>query len=157
MFRDCVLRMASHYPLFQAVDRALEGNGLKIMILLRLSPLIPYNALDYLSGLTSISLLHYSLGLLAVLPGVIAFCFLGATASSLTNASSQNQTTKTVTLVLGVFFALAGVFAASYYSKIELDKILEEEREGDIRTSLAGNNTSGSPGNETTVQVSDVV
>jgi uncharacterized membrane protein YdjX (TVP38/TMEM64 family) len=43
LFRDFVLRLASHYPIFQAVDRALEANGLKIMILLRLSPLIPYN------------------------------------------------------------------------------------------------------------------
>jgi len=125
--------MASKYKLFQAIDRALEGNGLKIMILLRLSPLVPYNALDYLSGLTSISLWHYSVALVAILPGIIVFCFLGATASSITAGGDdeQNATVKNVTLVLGVFFACIGVAAASYYSKLELDKILVDEEQTD--------------------------
>jgi uncharacterized membrane protein YdjX (TVP38/TMEM64 family) len=114
--------MASRYKIFQAIDKALEGNGLKIMILLRLSPLIPYTALDYLSGLTSISLSAYSLALVAILPGTIVFCFLGATASSITSGG-DNETVKTVSLVLGVTFALLGVFVASYYSKLELDKV----------------------------------
>jgi uncharacterized membrane protein YdjX (TVP38/TMEM64 family) len=114
--------MASKYKLFQAIDRALEGNGLKIMVLLRLSPLVPYNALDYLSGLTSISLVSYSIALLAILPGIVVFCFLGATASSITSGG-DNKTVKNVTLVLGVIFAFIGVFAASYYSKLELDKV----------------------------------
>jgi uncharacterized membrane protein YdjX (TVP38/TMEM64 family) len=108
--------------MFQAIDRALEGNGLKIMILLRLSPLIPYTALDYLSGLTSISFWAYSLALVAILPGTIVFCFLGATASSMTSGGN-NGTVKTVSLVLGVSFALVGVLVASYYSKMELDKV----------------------------------
>ena len=122
LFRHCVQRMASRYNTFRAIDRALEGNGLKIMILLRLSPLIPYTALDYLSGLTSISFWVYSLALVAILPGTIVFCFLGATASSMTSGG-DNETVKTVSLVLGVVFALVGFLAASYYSKVELDKV----------------------------------
>jgi membrane protein DedA with SNARE-associated domain len=122
LFRDCVQRMASKYNLFRAIDRALEGNGLKIMILLRLSPLIPYTALDYLSGLTSISFWVYSLALVAILPGTVMFCFLGATASSITSGG-DNATVKTVSLVLGVAFALVGFLVASYYSKVELDKV----------------------------------
>lgn len=114
--------MASRYKIFTAIDRALEGNGLKIMILLRLSPLVPYTALDYLSGLTSISLWAYSVALVAILPGTIVFCFLGATASSITSGG-ENETVKTVTLILGVTFALLGVCVASYYSKKELDKV----------------------------------
>lgn len=54
LFREPVQRLALHYPIFRAIDRALESNGFKIMLLLRLSPLIPYNALDYISGITSI-------------------------------------------------------------------------------------------------------
>lgn len=108
--------------MFQAIDRALENNGLKIMILLRLSPLIPYTALDYLSGLTSISFWVYMLALVAILPGTIVFCFMGASASSITSGGDDG-TTKTVSLVLGVMFALVGVLVASYYSKMELDKV----------------------------------
>lgn len=126
LFRDCVVRLAASYPIFQAVDRALQGNGLKIMILLRLSPLIPYNALDYMSGITSISLWAYSLALFAILPGVLMFTFIGATASSLidgTKEASENRAVRTFSIVFGVTFAILGVSVASYYSKLELDKV----------------------------------
>jgi len=129
LFREPVLRLASHYPLFCAIDRALEGNGFKIMLLLRLSPLIPYNALDYMSGITSISVRHYSLALLGLLPGAITMCYIGATASSLAAGAdtSKNKGLRTAVLILGLFFALAGAAVASYYSKIELDKILHHQ------------------------------
>ena len=132
LFRAPVLRLAQHYPVFRAVDRALRGNGFRIMLLLRLSPLIPYNALDYLSGVTSISLAHYSLALLGLLPGTIAFCYVGATASSLAagaEKASASGSFRTAVLVLGLLFALAGAALASYYSKLELDKILLEQQQ----------------------------
>jgi uncharacterized membrane protein YdjX (TVP38/TMEM64 family) len=118
--------MAARYPMFQAIDRALQGNGLKIMILLRLSPLIPYNALDYISGITSIPLWAYSAALLALLPGVIMFTFIGATASSLTAGArdaSEGKAVRIFSVVFGTIFAILGVSVASYYSKIELDKV----------------------------------
>jgi uncharacterized membrane protein YdjX (TVP38/TMEM64 family) len=107
----------------------LEGNGFKIMILLRLSPLIPYNALDYISGITSISIAQYSLALIGIIPGTITFCYIGATASTFSDgaaSASSNGTLHTTILILGVLFALAGAAVASYYSKLELDKIMAE-------------------------------
>jgi uncharacterized membrane protein YdjX (TVP38/TMEM64 family) len=107
---------------------ALEGNGLKIMILLRLSPLIPYNALDYISGVTSISLRDYALALIALLPGAFMICFVGASASSVTDTTSdESKTVKIITIVTGVLFGGMGVFAASYYSKQELDLVRRKE------------------------------
>lgn len=99
------------------------------MILLRLSPLIPYNALDYISGITSISIRQYSLALIGIIPGTITFCYIGATASTFTDgttSASSNNTLHRTILILGVLFALAGAAVASYYSKIELDKIMTE-------------------------------
>ena len=90
---------------------ALQTNGLKIMILLRLSPLIPYNALDYMSGITAIPLWAYSLALIGLLPGTISLCIIGASASSITDGSaSENKVLQIVTVVAGVFFAASGVF-----------------------------------------------
>ena len=102
------------------------------MLLLRLSPLIPFNALDYISGITSISIRDYSLALLGVLPGTVTFCYLGATASTV----AEEGPLHTIILVLGVLFALAGAGVASYYSKVELDAILENNEQ---RTDLVGN------------------
>lgn len=95
------------------------------MLLLRLSPLIPFNALDYISGVTSISFRDYALALFAILPGTIMFCMVGATASSLTDtdSSSESQLARRVSLVGGLLFAVIGVSVASYYSKQELDKV----------------------------------
>jgi uncharacterized membrane protein YdjX (TVP38/TMEM64 family) len=112
----------------------MQRNGLRIMILLRLSPLIPFNALDYCSGATAISLLDYSLALLAMIPGVFVFCSVGATASSLvdiaqhdgsaeTDKPDGNRALQTCTLVVGIIFALAGIIVASYYAKEELNKV----------------------------------
>ena len=132
LFREPVLRLANHYPIFRAIDRALEGNGFKIMLLLRLSPLIPYNALDYISGITSISVQHYSLALMGLLPGAVVMCYIGATASSLADgadAASENKTLRSAVLILGLVFAFAGAAVASYYSKIELDKILSRQQQ----------------------------
>ena len=106
------------------------------MLLLRLSPLIPYNALDYISGVTSISVSHYCLALVGLLPGTVTLCYIGATASSLadgTSAASENKGLRTTILVLGLLFAVAGGAVASYYSKIELDKILQQESEQQLQ------------------------
>jgi uncharacterized membrane protein YdjX (TVP38/TMEM64 family) len=94
------------------------------MILLRLSPLIPYNALDYMSGVTAIPLWAYSAALIGILPGTVMFCFVGASASSLADSGdSGNQTVKIITIAFGVTFAIIGVYVASYYSKLELDRV----------------------------------
>jgi hypothetical protein len=96
------------------------------MILLRLSPLIPYNALDYISGVTSIPLWDYSLALIGILPGTILFCFVGATASSLADGSldaSGHRGLRLFALGFGLVSAFAGAYSASYYSKLELDKV----------------------------------
>jgi len=128
LFRDCVLQLAFSYPVFQAVERALETNGLKIMILLRLSPLIPFNALDYISGITSISLRDYVIALVAILPGAFVLCFAGASASSLSDRTSSTSTgVKIMTIVSGLLFGGYGVYLVSYYSKMELDRILNAE------------------------------
>lgn len=102
------------------------------MLLLRLSPLIPYNALDYISGITSISIKDYSLALTGLLPGAFTLCYVGATASSLaegTSKASEDKGLRTAIMVFGLFFAFAGFFVASYYSKIELDRILNQDED----------------------------
>jgi hypothetical protein len=94
------------------------------MVLLRLSPLIPYNALDYMSGITAIPLWAYTVALIGLLPGTVSLCIVGASASSLTDTSSaENLTLKIVTIVLGVVFAAGGIFLVSYYSQRELERV----------------------------------
>ena len=57
---------------FAAIDRAIGDEGLKITVLLRLSPVFPFNALNYGLGLTNVKLRDYVIAHLAMLPGT--FC-----------------------------------------------------------------------------------
>ena len=63
---------------FKAIDRAIGKNSLKVVTLLRLSPLLPLALSNYLYGLTSVDLPSYVLGSWAgMLPGTIAYVAAG--------------------------------------------------------------------------------
>jgi len=136
ILRDWVENLTHKYPIFEAIDAALKEKGFRIMALLRLSPIIPFNALNYISGVTAISLAAYSWAIIAILPGTILYVFLGATAGSLVDSSqrSDNETITIVTIIIGAIFGILGVFAVSYYAKQELNTILQ--RQEDERNSL---------------------
>jgi uncharacterized membrane protein YdjX (TVP38/TMEM64 family) len=73
-----VLEWAKGNKKFAAIDSAIGQEGLKVVILLRLSPLLPLAASNYLYGLTSVSLKDYALGSwLGMLPGTIAYVSFG--------------------------------------------------------------------------------
>ena len=54
-------RLAGH-PAIGAIDRAIGGQGLRIVLLLRLCSLLPYDLMSYALGLTRVSLGRYVLG-----------------------------------------------------------------------------------------------
>ncbi|KAJ9505254.1 hypothetical protein QJQ45_026147, partial [Haematococcus lacustris] len=76
--RDKVRALAYSNPRFKAIDRAIGLNGLKFVTLLRLSPLLPLSASNYLYGLTSVDLGSYMLGSwVGMLPGTWAYVQAG--------------------------------------------------------------------------------
>lgn len=50
--RDWVCRKLGKNPKFQAIDRAVAQEGWKIVLLTRLSPVFPFNLLNYAFGVT---------------------------------------------------------------------------------------------------------
>lgn len=76
--RDRVARLAAQNRRFAAIDRAISRDGLRFVVLLRLSPLLPLAASNYLYGLTSVDLGSYVLGSwLGMLPGTYAYVTAG--------------------------------------------------------------------------------
>jgi len=131
LLRDWVNRLSSKYEKFEALNAALNEKGIRIMVLLRLSPAIPYNIVNYLCGLTGITLIEYTISLVALLPGTILYVFLGASAGSLatSNESGKGSTTTTIVIVVSVVCGIAAIGLTSYYAKRELDKITERKRQ----------------------------
>ena len=68
------------FPKLQAVERAVSREGLKLVLLTRLSPAFPFSLLNLAYGLSDVSLRDYSIGLIGIIPGTVLFCGLGALA-----------------------------------------------------------------------------
>lgn len=78
--RDWARSRLAAVPKLQAVERAVSREGLKLVLLTRLSPAFPFSLLNLAYGLSDVPLRDYTLGLIGILPGTILFCGLGALA-----------------------------------------------------------------------------
>lgn len=65
---------------FAAIDRAVGKEGLKIVFLLRLSPVFPFNLLNYSLGLTRVRLVDYFVASIGMLPGTLLYVYTGKVA-----------------------------------------------------------------------------
>ncbi|MGH7194011.1 MAG: TVP38/TMEM64 family protein, partial [Candidatus Saccharimonadales bacterium] len=75
-------------PRFQALDRVIGREGFKVVLLVRLSPVIPFTAINYALGLTNISYRDFLLASwIGMLPGTILYAYLGSTLHSLADLS----------------------------------------------------------------------
>ena len=60
-----------------AVRHALVGEGVWVMFLLRLSPVVPYNLLNYALALSGVSYRDYLLASVGMLPAIIMYTYYG--------------------------------------------------------------------------------
>ena len=78
--RNWARRRLEAVPKLLAIEQAVSREGLKLVLLTRLSPAFPFSLLNFAYGLSEVSLRDYSIGLIGILPGTILFCGLGALA-----------------------------------------------------------------------------
>jgi len=71
-------------PRFKAIDEAVAREGWKIVGLVRLSPIFPFNLLNYAFGLTKVSLRDYFLASwIGMIPGTVMYVYIGSLAGDL--------------------------------------------------------------------------
>jgi uncharacterized membrane protein YdjX (TVP38/TMEM64 family) len=75
--RSAIERRVEGMPRFAAIDRAIGREGLKIVFLLRLSPVFPFVLLNYALGLTRVRLRDYALAALGMFPGTLLYVYYG--------------------------------------------------------------------------------
>ncbi|GAB6098200.1 TVP38/TMEM64 family protein [Halanaerocella petrolearia] len=81
--RDMVKGMVENNPKLQKIDKGVEEEGWRFVMLTRLVPVFPYNVQNYVYALTSIDLFSYTLATFVfMLPGCLAFSFAGGAVSS---------------------------------------------------------------------------
>lgn len=109
-------------PQFQAIDKAIGKEGFKIVLLTRLSPIFPFNLLNYVLGVTQVSLKDYILGSIGMIPGEILYVYIGSLATDLTTLNPSNlpstpetQIARWVAQGIGLFACVA---VTAYITKI---------------------------------------
>ena len=72
LFREFVAEQTARHEWWQAVEHAIEHEGWKIVLLLRLTPLVPFNLLNYALACTAVRFWDYTwASSVGVLPGMV--------------------------------------------------------------------------------------
>jgi len=108
--RDMVLRRLGQRPILVAIDRAIGERGFEIVVLARLSPLLPYNVLNYAFSVTSVSWRTFALAsLFGMLPVTAMYVTIGAAAESLAELLAGEHERSALVWPLLVVGAIASV------------------------------------------------
>jgi uncharacterized membrane protein YdjX (TVP38/TMEM64 family) len=91
---------------FAAIDRAVSAQGRKIVFLLRLSPVFPFNLLNYALGLTNVRFVDYLVASIGMIPGTLLYVYygklVGDVAALAGGAAVEKGAAYYVVLVLGL-------------------------------------------------------
>ena len=76
--RDKIEAMARRNTKFQRIDNAIGKQGAKLVFLLRLSPVIPFNLSNYFYGLTAVKFWPYvRASWIGMMPGTFLYVYIG--------------------------------------------------------------------------------
>jgi uncharacterized membrane protein YdjX (TVP38/TMEM64 family) len=125
--RRAIERRIAGNARFAAIDRAVGREGFKIVALLRLSPIFPFNLLNYSLGLTRVSFLQYLAASIAMLPGTLLYVYYGKAAGSLAALAGGAKTEKGTGswVVLGIGLA-ATILVTTFVTRLA-GKALRQE------------------------------
>ncbi|KAK2990512.1 hypothetical protein RJ640_019792 [Escallonia rubra] len=95
--RSYVISKLKDYPKFKAVAIAIQRSGFKIVLLLRLVPLLPFNMLNYLLSVTPVHLGEYMLASwIGMMPITFGLVYVGTTLKDLSDVThGWNEVSKT--------------------------------------------------------------
>jgi uncharacterized membrane protein YdjX (TVP38/TMEM64 family) len=134
-FRSAVEKATAKAPKFAAIDRAIGKNGWKIVALLRLSPVVPFNLSNYFFGLTAIRFIPYVLvSWVCMLPGTLLYVYLGYAASQAAGAGGPQANGWLHWTLLGIGLLLIGAVSV-YITKLAKRALASES--GVIQTHTA--------------------
>ncbi|MCT7978317.1 TVP38/TMEM64 family protein [Laspinema sp. C3] len=112
---------------FGAIDKAVAREGLKIVLLTRLSPIFPFNLLNYAFGITGVSLKDYAFGSIGMIPGTVMYVYIGSLAGDLARIGTENQPTNaTLQWVIRILGLLATVAVTLYVTRIARQALEEK-------------------------------
>lgn len=123
--RDAVKKHAQKNEKFKAIDSAIGEQGWKIVSLLRLSPVVPFNLSNYFFGLTKIEFSPYVLATwIGMLPGAFLYVYLGHIGKATLSGGRERTAQEYLFLSVG----LAATVAVTVYVARVANKALKKAR-----------------------------
>jgi len=136
LVRDWVSSKLAGNRVFESLDQAVGREGWKIVGLTRLSPIFPYNLLNYAFGLTRVSLRDYVLAsFFGMIPVTTAYVYFGSLAGSLAEigpsaGGAARGTAEWIIYILGGLATIAVVVVVTRISRRALKERIGPLEEG---------------------------
>lgn len=128
--RDWIDKKIEGNQKFVAIDRAVAHEGFKIVLLTRLSPVFPFNLLNYAFGVTGVSLKDYALASIGMFPGTVMYVYIGSLAGDLARIGGENQPTDpTIQWIIRIVGLIATVAVTVYVTRIARKALAEKVSE----------------------------
>jgi uncharacterized membrane protein YdjX (TVP38/TMEM64 family) len=117
--RDWVASRVEGNERFAAIDRAVGDEGWKIVGLTRLSPIFPFNMLNYAYGLTRVSLRDYFFASwIGMFPGTVMYVYIGSLAGSLATVGAEQRARTTGEWILYGIGLVATVVVTLFVTRL---------------------------------------
>lgn len=139
--RDHVREWIEDWPRFGVVDRMTREEPFRIVMLLRLVPVLTFNITNYVFGLTAVDWKNFfTATFVGVLPGSLFYVYIGAATGDLTRALALEEAPPLedylVTWIIGGVAIIAVLSYMTYRARQYWLEIMEEEEnvEGQTNT-----------------------
>lgn len=129
VMRERVERRYKDNEKFHAIDQAVQQRGLLVIILIRIAPLLPFAAINYLLAMTAVSRRDYLVGsAVGMLPFTLLYVYLGQAATDVVALLEGKETSH-----WSIWGLAIGVVAAIVVSVI-IQRLAHRALEGKLRT-----------------------
>jgi uncharacterized membrane protein YdjX (TVP38/TMEM64 family) len=128
LFRERVRKRIEGDTKLRAIDAAIGEHGFRLVLLLRLSPVVPFNLLNYALGATQVGFGSYAVAsLIGMLPGTFLFVSIGAAATSAAQLQGGVQA-PSAALWIGIAATVATVVLITLAARKALQAALPGEQ-----------------------------
>lgn len=135
LMHDWIEAKVAGSPKFLAVDRAIGRQGFKVVLAIRLSPMLHYPLLSYAFSVTKVSFRNHLLGtLIGVVPGTLMYVYLGTAAKSLAElmgGKAEEGTTHVALVGVGLVITIVATILVTRIAKGAWAEAPSAEVEGD--------------------------
>jgi uncharacterized membrane protein YdjX (TVP38/TMEM64 family) len=117
--RDWVSKKIQANPKFKAIDEAVAREGWKIVGLTRLSPIFPFNLLNYAYGLTRVSLRDYFFASwFGMMPATVMYVYIGSLAGEIAKIGGEGRSRTSAEWALYIVGLIATAAVMVYITRI---------------------------------------